>query len=338
MTNSTHDRENVDGETESMTLVESIRNTLYDEMATDEDIVLLGEDIGKTGGVFRVTEGLYEEYGRKRVVDTPISELGIIGTSIGLAASGLRPIAEIQFMGFSYDAVGQLFHRGARINTRTRGEYNCQMVVRIPFGGGIRSPDLHGESMEAIFAHHPGLKVLAPSTPYDAKGLLTSAIYDPDPVIFLEPKKIYRAFREEVPTESYRLPLGEAEIRREGSDVSVFSWGAMTRPALDAAESLSDEYSVEVVDLRSLSPLDRTAIVESFKKTGRAVVVHEAPKSGGLAGEITSIIQENALLYQEAPIERVTGFDTVYPLYDLEDYQLPNRARIEKGIRETVEF
>lgn len=338
MTNSTHDRENVDSETESMTLVESIRNTLYDEMATDEDIVLLGEDIGKTGGVFRVTEGLYEEYGRKRVVDTPISELGIIGTSIGLAASGLRPIAEIQFMGFSYDAVGQLFHRAARINTRTRGEYNCQMVVRIPFGGGIRSPDLHGESMEAIFAHHPGLKVLAPSTPYDAKGLLTSAIYDPDPVLFLEPKKIYRSFREDVPTESYRLPLGEAEIRREGSDASVFTWGAMTRPTLDAAESLSDEYSVEVVDLRSLSPLDRTAIVESFKKTGRAVVVHEAPKTGGLAGEITSIIQENALLYQEAPIERVTGFDTVYPLYDLEDYQLPNRARIEKGIRETVEF
>lgn len=328
-----------DGETESLTLVESIRDTLHSEMAADEDIILLGEDIGKTGGVFRATEGLYDEYGRERVVDTPISELGIVGTSIGLAASGLRPVAEIQFMGFSYDAVGQLFHRAARINTRTRGKYNCQMVVRIPFGGGIRSPDLHGESMEAAFAHHPGLKVIAPSTPYDAKGLLISAIYDPDPVLFLEPKKIYRAFREDVPTESYRVPLGEAAVRREGSDVSVFTWGAMTRPTLAAAESAAEDgIDAEIVDLRSISPLDRTAIVESFKKTGRAVVVHEAPKTGGLAGEITSIIQENALLYQEAPIERVTGFDTVYPLYDLEDYQLPNRARIEKGIRETVEF
>ncbi len=358
MTNSTQDDGNVDeahdgvstdaehdgvrtdgsGETESLTLVESIRNTLHSEMADDEDIILLGEDIGKTGGVFRATEGLYDEYGGDRVVDTPISELGIAGTAIGLAASGLRPVAEIQFMGFSYDAVGQLFHRAARINTRTRGKYNCQMVVRIPFGGGIRSPDLHGESMEAIFAHHPGLKVVAPSTPYDAKGLLTSAIYDPDPVLFLEPKKIYRAFREDVPTESYQIPLGDAAVRREGSDVSVFTWGAMTRPTLEAAENLEDECSVEVVDLRSISPLDRETIVESFKKTGRAVVVHEAPKTGGLAGELTSIIQENALLYQEAPIERVTGFDTVYPLYDLEDYQLPNRARIEKGIRETVEF
>ena len=357
MTNSTHEEGNVDeahdgvsadgepdgvsadgsGETESLTLVESIRNTLHSEMADDEDIILLGEDIGKTGGVFRATEGLYDEYGRDRVVDTPISELGIAGTAIGLAASGLRPVAEIQFMGFSYDAVGQLFHRAARINTRTRGKYNCQMVLRIPFGGGIRSPDLHGESMEAIFAHHPGLKVVAPSTPYDAKGLLTSAIYDPDPVLFLEPKKIYRAFRGDVPEGSYETPLGEAAIRREGEDVSLFTWGAMTRPTLEAAETVAEEgIDCEVVDLRTLSPMDKGTLVGSFKNTGRAVVVHEAPKTGGLAGEITALLQEEALFYQEAPIERVTGWDVVYPLYELEDLQLPNATRVEEAIRDVI--
>jgi pyruvate dehydrogenase E1 component beta subunit len=212
------------------------------------------------------------------------------------------------------------------------------MVIRAPYGGGIRAPEHHSESTEAFFVHQPGLKVAIPSTPYDAKGMLTAAIRDPDPVIFLEPKLIYRAFRGEVPEESYEVPLGEAAVRREGSDISVFTWGAMTRPTLEAADELEGEVDVEVVDLRTLSPLDRDAIVDSFEKTGRAAVVHEAPKTGGLGAEITSIIQEESLLYQEAPVERITGFDTPFPLYALEDYYLPEPARIKDGIRDAVEF
>jgi len=325
-------------DTEERNIVSAVRDGLRTEMANDEDVLLLGEDVGATGGVFRATEGLLDEFGEERVVDTPLAEVGIVGSAIGLAASGLRPVAEIQFMGFSYDAVGQLFHRAARLNARSRGGYNCQLVVRMPYTGGIRAPDLHGESMEAMFVHQPGLKVLAPSTPSDTKGMLISAIRDPDPVIFLEPKKIYRAAEEPVPTGAYEVPIGEAATRREGADVSVFTYGAMTRPTLEAAEELAPDIEAEVVDLRSLWPLDRDAIVESFKSTGRAVVVHEAPKTGGIGGEITATIQEEALVYQEAPVERVTGFDTVYPLYDMEDYQLPNAARIREGIRSAAEF
>jgi pyruvate dehydrogenase E1 component beta subunit len=326
------------GGTEDLNVVEAVRSGLHDEMARDEDVLVLGEDVGTTGGVFRATEGLLEAFGERRVVDTPLAEVGIVGSAIGLAASGLRPVAEIQFMGFVYDAMGQLFTRAARLNARSRGHYNCSMVVRVPYTGGIRAPDMHGESMEALFVHHPGLKVLAPSTPYDTKGMLIGAIRDPDPVVFLEPKRIYRAFTEPVPTGTYEVPMGEAAVRREGSDVSAFTWGAMTRPTLAAAEELAGEVDVEVIDLRSLWPLDRGTIVESFKKTGRAAVVHEAPRTGGLAGEITSIVQEEALLYQEAPVKRVTGYDVTYPLYELEDYQLPNAARIREGIRETFEF
>jgi len=327
-----------EAETAERTLVEAVRDGLHAEMARDEDVLVLGEDVGATGGVFRATEGLLEAFGEQRVVDTPLAEVGIVGSAIGLAASGLRPVAEIQFMGFSYDAVGQLFHRAARLNARSRGGYNCGLVVRMPYTGGIRAPDLHGESMEAMFVHQPGLKVLAPSTPYDTKGLLISAIRDPDPVVFLEPKKLYRAVEGPVPTGTYEVPIGEAAVRREGTDASVFTYGAMTRPTVEAAEQLAPDIETEVVDLRSLWPLDRERIVESFKKTGRAVVVHEAPKTGGLGGEITATIQEEALVYQEAPVERVTGFDTVYPLYELEDYQLPNPARIREGVRSVVEF
>jgi pyruvate dehydrogenase E1 component beta subunit len=212
------------------------------------------------------------------------------------------------------------------------------MVLRAPYGGGIRAPEHHSESKEAFYVHEAGLKVVIPSTPYDTKGLLTSAIRDPDPVVFLEPKLIYRAFREEVPDDSYTVPIGEAAVRREGADVSLFTWGAMTRASLEAAEALEGEIDVEVVDLRTLSPLDEESILESFEKTGRAVVVHEAPKTGGLAGEVVATIQENSLLYQEAPIERVTGFDVPYPLYALEDYYLPEPARIEDAIREVAEF
>lgn len=325
-------------DTDRVTLVEAIRDGLADEMARDQSVLVLGEDVGPAGGVFRATEGLYETFGGDRVIDTPLSETGIAGAAIGLAMAGLRPVAEIQFMGFVYATMEQLFTRAARLTARTRGFYNCQLVMRVPFGGGIRAPDLHGESMEALFVHYPGLKVVAPSTPYDAKGLLTAAIRDPDPVVFLEPKKIYRSVREAVPTEPFEVPLGTAGVRRDGTDVSVFTWGAMTRPTLAAAEELAGDIDVEVIDVRSLTPLDRDTIVASFEKTGRAVIVHEAPRTGGLAGELTAILQEEALLYQEAPIQRVTGYDVTYPLYDLEDYQLPNRVRIREGIKDTVEF
>jgi pyruvate dehydrogenase E1 component beta subunit len=321
---------------EQLTLVEAVAEGLNDEMARDESVVVLGEDVGRSGGVFRATEGLYDAFGPDRVVDTPLSETGIAGAAIGLAASGLRPVAEIQFMGFTYAALEQLFTRAARLNARSRGQFPCRMVLRAPFGGGVRAPDLHGESMEAIFVHHPGFKVLVPSTPRDAKGLLTAAIRDPDPVMVFEPKKLYRMVREEVPEESYETPIGDAAVRRAGTDVSAFTWGAMTRPTLEAAESLAGDVDVEVVDLRTLSPMDREAIVESFEKTGRAVVVHEAPRTGGLAGEITALLQEEALFYQEAPIERVTGWDVPYPLYELEDFQLPNAARVAEAIEDVA--
>ncbi|EFW90610.1 Transketolase central region [Haladaptatus paucihalophilus DX253] len=325
-------------ESENLTLVQAVRDGLYTEMKQDEDVVVMGEDVGKNGGVFRATEGLYEEFGDDRVIDTPLAESGIIGTAIGMAAYGLKPVPEMQFSGFMYPAFDQIVSHAARLRTRSRGRFTCPMVVRAPYGGGIRAPEHHSESMEAFYSHQPGLKVVMPSTPYDTKGLLTSAIRDPDPVIFLEPKLIYRAFRDEVPTESYEVPLGEAAVRREGTDISVFTWGAMTRPTMEAAEELADEIDVEVVDLRTVSPLDTDTIIESFKKTGRAAVVHEAPKTGGLAGEIAATIQEEALLYQEAPVERITGFDTPFPLYSLEDYYLPEPTRIKEGIRDAVNF
>ena len=325
-------------ETQNLTLVQAVRDGLYTEMKRDEDVLVMGEDVGKNGGVFRATEGLYDEFGDDRVIDTPLAESGIVGTAVGMAAYGLRPVAEIQFMGFIYPAFDQIVSHAARLRNRSRGRFSCPLVVRAPYGGGIRAPEHHSESTEAAFVHQPGLKVVVPSTPHDAKGLLAAAVRDPDPVVFLEPKLIYRAFREDVPTEPYTEPLGEAAVRREGSDVSLFTWGAMTRPTMEAAENLASEgIDCEVVDLRTLSPLDEETITESFKKTGRAVVVHEAPKSGGLAGEIIATIQEDVLLYQEAPIGRVTGFDVPFPLYALEDYYLPEDTRIEDAIRKTVE-
>ncbi|MFC7044267.1 alpha-ketoacid dehydrogenase subunit beta [Halobacteriaceae archaeon GCM10025711] len=322
----------------NLTLVQAVRDGLRDEMARDDDVVVMGEDVGKNGGVFRATEGLYDEFGDDRVIDTPLAESGIVGTAIGMAAYGLKPVAEIQFMGFIYPAFDQIVSHAARLRTRSRGRFTAPMVIRAPYGGGIRAPEHHSESTEAFFTHQPGLKVVVPSTPHDTKGLLASAVRDPDPVMFLEPKLIYRAFREEVPDEPYTVPLGEAAVRREGADISVFTWGAMTRPTLEAAEQLEGEIDVEVVDLRTLKPMDTDTIIESFKKTGRAAVVHEAPKTAGLAAEITSLIQEEALLYQEAPVKRITGFDTPFPLYALEDYYLPEPARITEGIREAVEF
>ena len=324
--------------TQNLTLVQAVRDGLKSEMERDDDVLVLGEDVGENGGVFRATEGLIEEFGGDRVIDTPLAESGIVGTSIGMAAYGLRPVPEIQFSGFMYPAFDQIVSHAARLRTRSRGRFTCPMVVRAPYGGGIRAPEHHAESKEAIYVHEAGLKVVVPSTPYDTKGLLAASIRDPDPVIFLEPKLIYRAFREDVPEEPYTIDLGEAAVRREGDDVSVFTWGAMTRPTLEAAGSVAEDgIDCEVVDMRTLSPMDTETILESFKKTGRAVVVHEAPKTGGLAGEITATIQEEALYYQEAPIERVTGFDVPYPLYALEDYYLPEETRIEDAIRKTVE-
>ena len=323
---------------QNLTLVQAVRDGLETEMERDEDVLVMGEDVGKNGGVFRATEGLYDEFGEHRVIDTPLAESGIVGTAIGMAAYGLRPVPEIQFLGFIYPGFDQIVSHAARLRTRSRGRYTCPMVIRAPYGGGIRAPEHHSESTEAFFVHQPGLKVAIPSTPYDAKGMLTAAIREPDPVVFLEPKLIYRAFRGEVPSEPYEVSLGEASVRREGSDISVFTWGAMTRTTIEAAEDLAGEIDVEVVDLRTLSPLDRDAIVDSFEKTGRAAVVHEAPKTGGLGAEIASIIQEESLLYQEAPVERITGFDTPFPLYALEDYYLPEPARIKDGIRDAVEF
>ncbi|PSQ12070.1 alpha-ketoacid dehydrogenase subunit beta [Halobacteriales archaeon QS_7_69_60] len=325
-------------ETQNLTLVQAVRDGLKGEMQRDDDVVVMGEDVGKNGGVFRATEGLYEEFGDDRVIDTPLAEAGIIGTAVGMAAYGMKPVPELQFSGFMYPGFDQIVSHAARFRTRSRGQYNLPMVVRAPYGGGIRAPEHHSESKEAFYTHEAGLKVAVPSTPYDAKGLLAASVRDPDPVVFLEPKLIYRAFREEVPDDPYTVELGEAAVRREGTDISLFTWGAMTRPSIEAAEAVADEgVDVEVVDLRTLSPMDAETVVESFKKTGRAVVVHEAPKTGGLAGEITATIQEEALYYQEAPIERVTGFDVPYPLYATEDYYVPEDARIEDAIREAYD-
>jgi pyruvate dehydrogenase E1 component beta subunit len=328
----------VEEDAEELTLVQGVRDGLAAEMLRDDSVMVLGEDVGQNGGVFRATDGLIDEFGQDRVVDTPLAESGIVGSAIGLATHGFRPVAELQFMGFSYPAFDQIVSHAARLRTRTRGEVTCPMVVRAPYGAGIDAPEHHSESTEAFFVHQPGLKVAIPSTPYDAKGMLAAAIRDPDPVVFLEPKKIYRAFREPVPAEPYAVDLGEATVRREGADLSVFTYGAMTRPAMVAAEELEGEIDVEVVDLRTLSPLDKETVVDSFRKTGRGAVVHEAPLSGGMGAEIAATIQEEALLYQEAPIERITGFDTPVPLHDLEDYYLPAAVRIRDRIRSAFEF
>ncbi|GAA0726757.1 pyruvate dehydrogenase E1 component beta subunit [Halorubrum trapanicum] len=326
-------------DTQNLTLVQAVRDGLHTELREDDDVVVMGQDVGKNGGVFRATEGLFDEFGGDRVIDTPLAESGIVGTAVGMAAMGMRPVPEIQFSGFMYPGFDQIVSHMSRFRARSRGRFTLPMTLRAPYGGGIRAPEHHSESKEAFYAHEAGLKVVVPSTPYEAKGLLAASIRDPDPVIFLEPKLIYRAFREAVPEEPYTVPIGEAATRREGDDVAVFTYGAMTRPTLEAAETLGEEeIECEVVDLRTISPLDREAIVEAFEKTGRAVVVHEAPKTGGLGGEITAILQEEALLHQEAPIGRVAGFDVPYPLYALEDYYLPSAARIEEGILEAVEF
>ncbi|MFB6298381.1 MAG: alpha-ketoacid dehydrogenase subunit beta [Salinirussus sp.] len=325
--------------TDRLTLVEAVCEGLHEEMARDEGVIVLGEDVGENGGVFRATDGLHEEFGADRVVDTPLAESGIVGSAIGLALSGMRPVAEMQFTGFMFPGFDQLVSHAARLRSRTHGRHSVPLVVRAPYGGGIRAPEHHSESKEAFFVHEPGLKVVVPSTPADAKGLLAASIRSPDPVVFFEPKLIYRSFRGEVPVGDHEVPLGEAAVRRAGTDVSVYTWGAMTRPALAAADHLAEDgIDVEVVDLRTLSPLDVETVAASFRKTGRGVVVHEAPKTGGVGAEVVATLQEEALLHQEAPVRRVAGFDAPMPLHALEDYYLPQAARIEEAVRETVGF
>ena len=325
--------------TEKLTIAQAVRDAMLEEMDYDKRVIVLGEDVGIDGGVFRATDGLIERFGPERVIDTPLAESSIIGMSVGLAATGFRPIAEIQFMGFVYPAINQLFGHAARLRNRTRGRLNCPMVVRLPYGGGIHPPEHHSESYEALFLNTPGFKVVVPSNPYDAKGLLVSAIRDEDPVLFMEPKRIYRAFREAVPADSYSVPLGKAEVVREGTDVSLIAWGAMVRVCLDASEVLArEDVSAEVVDLRTLNPLDRETMIESVVKTGRAVVVHEAVRTGGFGAEISAQIHEHALLQLHAPVQRVTGFDIVFPLAQSEKLHLPSRARIVTAVKKVLAF
>jgi pyruvate dehydrogenase E1 component beta subunit len=324
---------------EKHTLLEAITAALRLEMAADDRVILLGEDIGKEGGVFRVTEGLQQLYGQERVMDTPIAESGIVGMAIGMAIAGLRPVAEMQFMSFLYPAFDQISNHLGRMRNRSRGRFSCPLVIRVPYGGGIHPPEHHSESAEAILVHTPGIQVVVPATPYDAKGLLISAIRSPEPVIFLEPERIYRAVRQEIPEELYTVPLGEARLVQEGSDVTVIAWGSMLHEVLQAAEQLGDEgIRLDILDLRTLSPMDVPAIIRSVEKTGRAVVVHEAPRTCGLGAEIVAQINEKALLSLEAPVERVTGFDTVFPLPQLEKYYLPNSARIIAAVRRVLAF
>jgi pyruvate/2-oxoglutarate/acetoin dehydrogenase E1 component len=318
-----------------LNMVQAVNQTLDELLASDPRVVVFGEDVGKNGGVFRATDGLQAKHG-DRVFDTPLAESGIIGTAIGMAVGGLRPIAEIQFMGFLYPALDQLISHAGRLAVRSLGQVRVPMVVRVPFGGGIRAPEQHADSAETFLVHTPGLKVVVPSTPADAKGLLYAAVEDPDPVIVMEPIRLYRLGRQEVPVGRHVVPIGAARVVREGTDLTVITWGNMVAVAERCAASLAGTASIEVLDLRSLSPIDRAAIAASVNKTGRAVVLHEAPLTGGLGGEVTAIIQETAFWALEAPVARVAGPDVPYPPYAWEDFYLPNEARLKAAIRRTL--
>lgn len=320
----------------NLTLVQAINLALVQEMEKDDRVLILGEDVGLNGGVFRVTEDLHKRFGPDRVVDTPLAESGIMGTSIGLAMAGLRPVPEIQFEGFLGPAYDQLVSHAARMRSRTREALTVPLTVRVPVGGGIHAPELHSDSPEAIYIHTPGLKVVMPSSPYDAKGLLISCLRDPDPCIFFEPKRIYRAFREEVPEDEYTLPIGKARTVCEGEEITMVSWGATVTECMKAIEG--SNRSIELIDLRTLYPFDMDAIEASVKKTGRCVIVHEAPRTGGFGGEIAARIMERCFLQLEAPVQRVTGFDTTMPYYKLELDYLPDADRIGKAIEEVAVY
>jgi pyruvate dehydrogenase E1 component subunit beta len=321
-----------------LTLVDAINEALAQEMERDERVIILGEDVGLNGGVFRVTEGLQARFGPQRVVDTPLAESGIIGTAVGLAIAGMRPVPEIQFEGFLGPAYDQLVNHAARYRTRSRGAITVPLTVRVPVGGGIHAPELHSDSPEAIYAHHKGIKVVMPCTPYDAKGLLTAAIRDPDPVIFFEPKRVYRAPREQVPEEEYTIPIGQAKVVNDGTDLTLISWGATVFQCLEAIDTLPEDLSVELIDLRTISPVDLDTIAASVEKTGRCVIVHEAPKTAGFGAELSASIQERCFLHLEAPVQRVAGFDTIMPYYKLELDYLPDAARIVESVLQCAAY
>ena len=322
-----------------MTMVQALNMALKQEMERDDSVVLLGEDVGRDGGVFRVTDGLIDQFGEERVLDTPLAEAGIVGMSIGMAVYGLKPVCEIQFSGFSYEAFHQIENHAARMRWRSQGHFNVPMVIRTPYSAGVRALEHHSESREVYYAHTPGLKMVIPSGPRNARALLVSAIRDADPVIFYESKALYRAFREEVPEEEETFPIGKSQIVRDGSDITLISYGTMMRPTLEAASVLKDEDGVEaeVIDLLTLSPLDDTLFTESVRKTGRAVIIHEAPRTYGPGAEILSKLVDRSFYYLEAPVARVTGYDVVTPLFSRENAYIPNADRILHETRKTLE-
>lgn len=319
---------------EKATIVRALRGALAGEMERDENVVVIGEDVGRGGGVFRVTDGLQGRFGPDRVIDTPLAELGIVGAAVGMAVYGLRPVVEIQFMAFTYEAMEQIFSHAARMRSRSRGRFTCPIVIRTPYGVGIKGLELHSESTEAIFCHIPGLKVVVPSTPYNAKGLLAAAIRDPDPVIFLEPSRLYRSVKGDVPDEDYTVELGRAEVVEEGRDLTVVSWGSALYRAVDATEG----FDAEIIDLMTLKPFDEETILRSLKKTGRLVIVHEATKYGGLGAEISAFAAEEAMLYLKSPIVRVAGPEAVVPMSALEDDYFPSTERIRKAFKKVMEY
>jgi len=320
--------------------ISALTYALEQEMERDKSIVVYGEDAGLEGGVFRATKGLQEKFGEKRVFDTPLAEAGIVGSAVGMAINGLKPVVEIQFSGFMLPAYNQIVAHVARMRNRSRSRYNLPMVIRMPYGGGVRSPEHHSESPETLFAHIPGLKVVIPSTPYDSKGLMLSAIRDEDPVIFMEPKRIYRAFKQEVPEEDYTIPIGKAKVVKKGEDITVVAWGALVRETQKAIKTLEEkeDISVELIDLRTISPIDKETIIESVKKTGRFLVVHEAVKSFGPGAELISIVNEGAFLYLEAPPSRVTGLDVTVPLPKSEHFFMVDERRIADKIKELIKY
>ncbi|AMQ07368.1 alpha-ketoacid dehydrogenase subunit beta [Sporosarcina psychrophila] len=322
-----------------MTMIQAITDALRTELKNDENVLVFGEDVGNNGGVFRATEGLQKEFGEVRVFDTPLAESGIGGLAIGLAFTGYRPVMEIQFFGFLYEVIDSVSGQLARMSFRSAGRFNAPVTIRSPFGGGVATPEMHADSLEGLVASQPGLKVVIPSTPYDAKGLLISAIRDDNPVIFLEHMKLYRSFRQEVPEEEYTIPLGKADVKREGKDLSIITYGAMVHESLKAAEELEKEgFSVEVIDLRTIQPMDIETIIASVEKTNRAIVVQEAQKQAGIAANIVAEITERAILSLEAPVLRVTAPDTIYPFAQGENAWLPNVKDIIETAKKVLTF
>lgn len=322
-----------------MTILQAINHTLDQQMEKDSTVVVYGEDVGVEGGVFRATAGLQKKYGVERCFDAPVSEAGIVGTAVGMAINGLKPVVEIQFSGFMFPAYNQIAAHVARMRVRSRGKYHLPLVIRMPYGGGIRALEHHSESQETLFAHIPGLKVVIPSTPYDAKGLLTAAIKDPDPVIFMEPKRIYRAFKQEVPEEEYIVPIGKAKVVKEGTDITVVAWGAMVREVQKAMQELEQEgISVELIDLRTIKPIDKDTILESVQKTGRFLVVHEAVTSFGPGAELVSLATQGAFLSLEAPPTRLGAFDVTVPLDKGEHHYLIDSKRIAYEVRKLIKY